>query len=43
MNKFQLYILYILVSMGILVNLAPLSFAGVLAIPGAGDLSRVSA
>ncbi|EKD30405.1 MAG: hypothetical protein ACD_78C00066G0004, partial [uncultured bacterium (gcode 4)] len=43
MKKTQIYILYILLSLGIILNLAPLSFAGVQNIPGEGDLRSVSA
>ena len=43
MNKIQLYSAYILLSFGILCNLAPLSFAGVAAIPWSAELSTVSA
>lgn len=43
MKKIHLLILYILLSLGIILNLAPLSFAGVQNIPGEGDLRSVSA
>lgn len=43
MKKIQAYILYVFLSLGILLNIAPLSFAGVQEIPGATELRPVSA
>ncbi|MDD5197660.1 MAG: hypothetical protein PHN60_02250 [Candidatus Gracilibacteria bacterium] len=42
MKKIHLFILCILLSLGIVLNLAPLSFAGVQNIPGASELTTVS-
>ena len=42
MKKIQLYVLYILLSAGIILNLAPLSFAGVAVIPWSDIIAPVS-
>jgi hypothetical protein len=42
MNKIHTYILYIFLSLGIILNIVPLSFAGVPTIPGTSELSAVS-
>lgn len=42
MTKIQISILYIFLSLGILCNIVPLSFAGVASIPGGAELSSVA-
>lgn len=42
MKKIRIYILAILLSLGIILNLVPLALAGVSAIPGAREITSVS-
>ena len=42
MSKIQSFIIYIILSLGIVCNLSPLTFAGVANIPGASELRTVS-